>query len=320
MAKNSGKHKTINGKEVQSIILSMNHAMAWQLPEPVLISYGGEQFDLSNLCIDSFDCSTSALGNSSRDCRLDDSMRSLEPSLYPGMEEMHSSLIDLEPLDIIFDRAPTRAARTGAEQRNSASSLDAFYSKSNESTPMLYTEANPLRSTPPSSIQSDLEMGTKSTAKSGFLPAPVSVESPSTAAKKYVSISESHECGMLEFGSEQLKERSRPEIEVCPGFFMLLRGADETLQAIESGFAIDAMCFCCEQSLQCVADAELVICPDCRVCSPLPDLEEDDCSQDRDDEFERSSYFQQQKVDRRRNSLRRPKIGGVGLGLKAQVN
>jgi hypothetical protein len=268
--------------------------MACQLPERVQISYGGGHFDLSNLCIDSFDT------NSSRYCRLNDSIRSIEPSLYPEMGEIHSILIDLESPDVIFQRAPTLATRTRAEQRNSASSPDhAFYSKSSQSA--FYT---------PEAIKSD------------FLPAPVLVDSPTTAANICVSILESQECSMLDLGTENLKERARKEIEVCPGVFMLLRGAEETLQAIESGFAIEAMCFCCEQGLQCIADADLVICPDCRICSPLPvleDYEDYGCSEVCEDDFERSSFLFQQKVDRRRMLRRQPKIGGVGLGLKTQV-
>jgi hypothetical protein len=59
------------------------------------------------------------------------------------------------------------------------------------------------------------------------------------------------------------------EVEVAPGEFMPLRGSDETLQAIEMGYARIVTCFACCASLACVPDCELVICPDCRVISPI---------------------------------------------------
>jgi len=60
-----------------------------------------------------------------------------------------------------------------------------------------------------------------------------------------------------------------PHIEVAPGVKMEVRGADETLRAIHGGYAIIAICSCCQVKLRCVPDAEVVVCPDCRVLTPL---------------------------------------------------
>ena len=65
------------------------------------------------------------------------------------------------------------------------------------------------------------------------------------------------------------------EIEVAPGLYMPLRGSDETIDAIESGRACIVRCFACNSKLSCVPDCELVICPDCRVLSPVQDEDED---------------------------------------------
>jgi hypothetical protein len=101
------------------------------------------------------------------------------------------------------------------------------------------------------------------------------------------------------------------EVEVAPGEFMPLRGSDETLQAIEMGYARIVTCFACCASLACVPDCELVICPDCRVISPIC-AEEDDrkmahrnhspygCWEGKD------GYYQEAS----------PPPRGVGLGLK----
>ncbi len=68
---------------------------------------------------------------------------------------------------------------------------------------------------------------------------------------------------------------SRISVEVTPNVFMDLRSATETLRAIESGSAICVTCVQCQGTLKCVPDAELVMCPDCRITSPMR-LEDDD--------------------------------------------
>jgi len=60
-------------------------------------------------------------------------------------------------------------------------------------------------------------------------------------------------------------------IEVSPGVFANLRGSEETWNALEAGFVADVECLCCGHQLLCIADAEFVLCPDCRVVSPVCD-------------------------------------------------
>jgi hypothetical protein len=71
--------------------------------------------------------------------------------------------------------------------------------------------------------------------------------------------------------SEQVTHHQ--EVEVAPGEYMPLRGSAETLKAIESGKACKVTCFACQASLWCVPDADLVLCPDCRILSPLSSKE-----------------------------------------------
>lgn len=59
------------------------------------------------------------------------------------------------------------------------------------------------------------------------------------------------------------------KVEVEPGCFETLRGAKETSRAIADGSARTAMCWSCSLSLKCVPDCLLIICPDCRIVSPV---------------------------------------------------
>jgi hypothetical protein len=58
-------------------------------------------------------------------------------------------------------------------------------------------------------------------------------------------------------------------IEVAPGWHLRLRGADETVNAIENDFYTSCECTCCELTVFCIQDADYVICPVCREVSPV---------------------------------------------------
>ena len=66
-------------------------------------------------------------------------------------------------------------------------------------------------------------------------------------------------------------------VEIAPGVDAPLRNSDETMGAISRNFIVSALCFGCEASLYCIADAKFLICPQCRVVSPLL-IENDDGS------------------------------------------
>lgn len=85
-------------------------------------------------------------------------------------------------------------------------------------------------------------------------------------------------------------DRKNLEIEISPGVFAQLRGAGETWIAVEDGNIEYPDCMCCGMHLMCIADADYVLCPDCKVVSPIA-----------------------------MDSSRRggPGGGGVGLGLRA---
>ena len=58
-------------------------------------------------------------------------------------------------------------------------------------------------------------------------------------------------------------------IQVQPGIKKPLRGSDETWKAIEDGRVTITCCVSCQIDLNCVEDAELVVCPDCTMISPV---------------------------------------------------
>ena len=136
------------------------------------------------------------------------------------------------------------------------------------------------------------------------------------------------------------RERTPVQVlEVYPGEFLQLRGAKETVEAIERGHSQSVFCYACGLGLRCVTDCELVICPDCHIMSPVPrrrpvslfeDIEcEDEIASCRyrgslpqltplwnDDEDESSHSSRQKGNIRSRNGSSVGSTGGVGLGLR----
>lgn len=62
-------------------------------------------------------------------------------------------------------------------------------------------------------------------------------------------------------------------IEIAPGEFMRLRGAQETWKAIQDDFYLPCACICCELTLFCIQDATYVLCPVCQVVNRLEKID-----------------------------------------------
>jgi hypothetical protein len=66
------------------------------------------------------------------------------------------------------------------------------------------------------------------------------------------------------------KPKTRPTmIEVSPGEFLRLRGADETWKAIHNDFYVPSVCVMCDLTLFCIQDAIFILCPECLTVNPL---------------------------------------------------
>jgi hypothetical protein len=73
-------------------------------------------------------------------------------------------------------------------------------------------------------------------------------------------------------GSTKPSAAKRIEIEVSPGVYMPMRGAEETEAAIRGGHVHQTTCACCESLLYCMKAAEFLYCPVCRIIGPVTSL------------------------------------------------
>jgi hypothetical protein len=273
--------------------------------------------DLSNLCIEEREPDQRIVANSNprQRCQL------LENSLYPTVKELSEST-DHHDLSVeeIFAQAE-RYRMSMMIQRESD-----FHSSQNSRIPGAYhTTSQTQMDKPelPAWVETAHHVREK-VQRQGFLS-----EVHHEASRRDPIILPDHPVLQLTNGKcnreGEVSERSRSssfnsnnrrarpspqpvKVEVAPGEYMTLRGSDETLRAIEMGYARIVTCFACSASLACVPDCNLVICPDCRVISPVC-AEQDDrkMAQRNDDSWEgNGTYFQEASSPR----------GGVGLGLK----
>jgi len=67
----------------------------------------------------------------------------------------------------------------------------------------------------------------------------------------------------------------RPLLEVAPGLLMHLMGTEETMKAIQRGDISVTQCVACSVDIHCHSQSEYVLCPDCRVVSPVNQLDND---------------------------------------------
>jgi hypothetical protein len=106
--------------------------------------------------------------------------------------------------------------------------------------------------------------------------------------------------------SNKKKKNERAMIEIEPGFFSPLRGADETFDAVKYDFYTPTECFCCSETIFCIQDADYILCPTCRVVSPV---------------FTTTTpeHDHRHSVDGNNDDNTNPKRqGGVGLGFTYQ--
>ena len=64
----------------------------------------------------------------------------------------------------------------------------------------------------------------------------------------------------------------RLQVELLPGHFVPLIGSEETWQAFCADNVIDIECSSCQTFLYCKNTAEMFLCPECRMISPIDDV------------------------------------------------
>lgn len=99
--------------------------------------------------------------------------------------------------------------------------------------------------------------------------------------------------------------QSMLEIEVGPGIWMGLRGASETWAAVQEGSYAPTKCLSCGLDILVILDAEFVLCPSCRVVSPI--LQDDNPY---------SSSINSSSIDGNDNTTAQKY--GVGLGFRVE--
>jgi hypothetical protein len=101
------------------------------------------------------------------------------------------------------------------------------------------------------------------------------------------------------------------QIEISPDHFVPVRGAQETSLAILNGQVRATMCTCCCPMLElyCIISADYVLCPQCRVVSPVDFLPQQAQARLKKDADSYSSAASQRKIQAQGGG------GGVGLGL-----
>ena len=107
-------------------------------------------------------------------------------------------------------------------------------------------------------------------------------------------------------GSNNNNINNLQQIEISPGFFVKLRGMEETLDYIgrcDPTLITSMQCYGCQQDVHVLADAAIGLCPVCRLVLPL---EDDDYDDDNDADSSSSPNGKPKKV------------GGVSLGLLTQ--
>jgi len=87
------------------------------------------------------------------------------------------------------------------------------------------------------------------------------VPAPPKAAARSASLS-----GPTTPSPKTKKKAPVPTIEVAPGVNLILRGAKETREAIQSDFFVPVQCFSCgtDDVLFAIADADYFVCPCCQ--------------------------------------------------------
>ena len=69
--------------------------------------------------------------------------------------------------------------------------------------------------------------------------------------------------------SQLHQQEPEQTIEIAPGTHARLRGAQETWECVERDFYMPVTCILCNMDLCCIMDANYVLCPSCRVVSPM---------------------------------------------------
>lgn len=94
-----------------------------------------------------------------------------------------------------------------------------------------------------------------------------------TPQRQFSSSSYEYEEEILATEAEDFQEESKEQtlVEVTPGNFVPLIGSESTWSAVQEGRIAHTTCFDCMARLVCINVADMIMCPECRVISPVSD-------------------------------------------------
>ena len=83
-------------------------------------------------------------------------------------------------------------------------------------------------------------------------------------------VNDNHDSDDISHASiESGQYKDRKIVEVTPGKFYPLRGAEETMRALDYGQVVNVVCVFCGVDLVVHAAATMIICPECEMIAPL---------------------------------------------------
>ena len=126
-------------------------------------------------------------------------------------------------------------------------------------------------SSPYSSYSTDSRQFTSSRRHLPIPPPPCHHQHSPSSSPNHASLRRHRRTSFSSTTSSTESTTTHMEIEVAPGIVMRLRGAKETKQALQDGFVLRCDCLACQESILCIATAEYVLCPTCRVINPVQD-------------------------------------------------
>jgi hypothetical protein len=222
------------------------------------LSAGGVEWDLSNLCD----------GNTSY--HLSQSVRSSrsEAPLYPSIQE-GASIPDINVLDA-FEKAAAMTARGGRDPSRHTTSL------------LMNPGAARPKQPPESNVGFDSSRLVRNEIQfsevAASIPSRVAMDDWRFAHMHHHPVSSASTTNIspipmmmksTDDSSQRKTTNERLQVQISPGEYMPLRGAQETWEAINNGSSRIVDCVGCQSVLQCVSDCQLVICPDCKLVSPV---------------------------------------------------
>jgi hypothetical protein len=252
--KPAAKHVSSGGKAAHSMSSQRQHILRREKTYLPVLSTGGVDWDLSNLCNHN---TLYRLSQSFRDSRS-------EAPLYPSIQE-GASIPDINVMDAFEKAAAMRARGDGDSSEQTRcllmnpgavdqkpSEMDVgFYSSRRVRNEIQFSEVT-------SSIPNKVAMDDWRFAQMHH---PVNDDSISPIPMMMESTQTTHD------SSQRKATKERLQIQITPGEYMPLRGAQETWEAINNGSSRIVDCVGCQSVLQCVYDCQLVICPDCKLVS-----------------------------------------------------